>query len=216
MTELLATVYAWKTLTYYDSWVNLKSRPEVQTSDYLNVSTGIRSQGEFRRLRRTAARQLFATRRRFFSEGLSDNFEDIIKAMKVEHLWSDIREADVFGSISLREQLASYQPLKPEEERKDRLTRLNEWLLHHFVANDWHITLYNSIYDLNISSKDWPPLWVSKLQSNRARMMMKFWFLDSAAILHEEVASSISSELDSDAIFRPFEDDEAITPSMEY
>ncbi|KAI9717564.1 MAG: hypothetical protein M1812_004705 [Candelaria pacifica] len=227
VSELLTTMYAWRTLEYYEVCGKLKTMPDVQCGQFDETIIS----RELQRLRRQVTRQLFAARKKFFSEGLGETFEDIVDSLKMKHLWSNTSLDDIFGTHSLKRQLASYQPLDPVEERKDRVTRINEWLLGVFEAYRWHFQLYHSIfnymvraapfttsqgstYSMDISQQE---TFLEELKGlyfeddkglNRVpRLIMKYWFLDAASMLQGEIALSAVALSDSDATFRPLEEE---------
>lgn len=243
LSELLATVQAWKITTYYESCLGLELTSDIQadTSDY--TSRDIAFQAELRRLRRIIASRLFTARRTLFSEGLGDTFDVVTKKLHIEHIWSDAREANVYGHRTLKKQLAMCQPRNPEEGRQDKLTSLNEWLLETFMAIPWHQELYVSLCTSYLLPSVLPPLWyihkfangdmtyqngltfdiryftslhIRSIKSDGSllRQCIKFWFLDTASMLQEAVAPSTIATSDSDATFRPTRH-EAIPTSIE-
>ncbi|KAL8659912.1 MAG: hypothetical protein Q9202_006893 [Teloschistes flavicans] len=243
LSELLATVQAWKITTYYESCLGLELTSDIQadTSDY--TSRGIAFQAELRRLRRIIASRLFTAKRTLFSEGLGDTFDEVTKKLHIEHIWSDAREANVYGHRTLKKQLAMCQPRNPEEGRQDKLTSLNEWLLETFMAIPWHQELYVSLctssllpsvsshlgythksangdmtyqYGFTFNSAMYTSLHILNIKSDDSllRQCIKFWFLDAASMLQEAVAPSTIATSDSDATFRPT-GGEAIPTSIE-
>ncbi|KAL9609930.1 MAG: hypothetical protein Q9167_005326 [Letrouitia subvulpina] len=214
VSELLTTMFAWRTIEYYEACARLKPMPDVQISHIDKIFTS----RELERLHRHVARQLFATRKRFFSEGLGETFDDIVESMKMEHLWSKANLDQIFGTHSLRKRLASYQPLNTLEEREERLTRINEWLLGVFKAQEYHVYLYCSIFEDTFKAAPRPihqfwyrwmfyhPEYVRGSNGISSRLIMKYWFLDAAATLRGEAATPSTMCLsDSDATFRPLE-----------
>lgn len=219
----MATGQAWKTLAYYESCLGLDLTPDVQT----NTSDNTIFQAELRRLHRTVARRLFTARRTIFSEGLGEAFDEVTKRLHIEHIWSDAEEANVYGHRTLEKQLAMCQPLSLEEGQQDKLTRLNEWLLETFIAVSWHLELYRSLY------RPCPPydrfftpikdrlnslkmhILEFEYHGDLLRQCIKFWFLDSASMLQEAVTPSTIATSDSDATFRPTEENETIPSSVE-
>ncbi|KAI9699033.1 MAG: hypothetical protein M1836_003222 [Candelina mexicana] len=180
--------------------------PEIQCGNFDETVT-LR---ELQRLRRHTTRQLFAARKKFFGEGLGETFDNIVDSLKMKHF---------------------YQPLDPVEERKDRVTRSNEWLLGIFEAYRWHAHVYHSIVNNMVkaaasttaqSSTDSEDSYKRKIFLERLkellfecnesfneipRLIMKYWFLDAAAMVQGEVALSATGLSDSDATFRPLEVD---------
>lgn len=158
-------------------------------------------------------------RRALFSEGLGEAFDEVTKKLHIERIWSDAEDANVYSHHTLKKQLAMCQPLNPKEGRRDKLTRLNEWLLEIFMAIPWHLELYRSVYNLfvyySIDRMLVAPEMIHGMHSGSlSRPCMKFWFLDSASILQEAVAPSTIATSDSHATFRPTED-ELIQSSVE-
>ncbi|KAL9131072.1 MAG: hypothetical protein Q9217_000895 [Psora testacea] len=219
VSELLTTIYAWRTLEYYEVCAKLKTMPDVQYGNFDETVT-LR---ELERLRRHATRHLFAAKKKFFSEGLGETFEDIVDSLKMKHFWSNANLDKIFGTHSLKRQLASYQPLDPIEERKDRVTHTNEWLLGVFEAYGWHFHLYRSIIDNMVkaapfttsqSSTYWEDSYKRRsfFEPDESfngipRIIIKYWFLDAAAMLQGEVALSATGLSDFDATFRPLEEE---------
>lgn len=217
VSEFLTTMYAWTTIEYYEVCTRLKPMPDVQTGKFDKTFTP----HELERLHRHVTRQLFAIRKTFFREGLGETFDNIVESMKMGHLWSKANLDQIFGTHSLRRQLASYQPLNTIEEREERLTRMNEWLLGVLKAQEYHRLLYRSIFADTFRTapvadfKAWYQgllqaishlECVDSLEDGTPRITMKYWFLDAAATLQGEAAASSAMGLsDSDATFRPLE-----------
>lgn len=180
---------------------------------------------EVAQMERAAALQLLSVRKQCKFEGLGDTLELVMSKLGVSE-----RDAEYWESLTKQEptgqkllQLGELRDPDSNEQRKDRLTRTNEWMLGVFYAFPYFIELHRKILileeiELRESSKSsdihqWKEdRW--SLSETTQRTMVKFWFLDSAAMSEEEYATSHIPGSDSDATFRRLDEEIKIPDDM--
>ena len=183
--------------------------------------------------KRAAALQLISLQKQCVSEGLGDSLELVMSETGISEydlqLWESLTMTGLISQEPL--QLGELRGRDPDEERKDRKTRTNEWMLGVFNAFACLIDLHRQIMAMEKSRHErlialvrnklgepshsldiglWEGHYGSTHETAR-RAIVKFWFLDSAAMAKEEYASSHTAFSDSDATFRKIgEEDEGV------
>ncbi|KAL8793872.1 MAG: hypothetical protein Q9195_003491 [Heterodermia aff. obscurata] len=218
--DFLATRHAWNTLELQIRCLNVDSVSDTWAHNYDRVS-GVRRCLE---MKRAAGLRLLSVEKQCADEGLSELLNKIISETEnfgSEQLWEEIkRETKTDQKMRL---LHVGEPLEAEERSKDRLTRINEWLLGVFYAypvlNDLHqeimrreITKLRKIPSVSLDESLYEP---ATAEEDPRRKIIKYWFLDSAAMSDKQYPSSHMANSDSEATFRDIEDVEKIDDSDE-
>ena len=176
---------------------------------------------EVTQLRRAAAFQLLSLRKKCIFEGLGDTLELMMSRIELP-IKKLLEEC---GSLTRQEfegqkrlQLGELGAIDPDEQWKDRLTRTNEWMLGVFYAFPYFIELHRQIMDwTEITQREtlhfsllhrWTKTCEPAYEENARRTIVKFWFLDSAAMSEKEYASSYFTSSDSDATFRVLDEED--------
>lgn len=176
---------------------------------------------EVTQMERAAAFQLLSLRKKCVYEGLGDVLELVMSNIGVsEHDVEKWESLTIQGSTSQQQlQLGGLRDPNPGEQRKDRLTRTNEWMLGVFYAFPHFIELHRKIMDLEGITRRKSFQWeehpdIHQWEEHRGsayetarRTIVKFWFLDSAAMSEEEYAASHVVGSDSDATFRKLDEE---------
>lgn len=101
----------------------------------------------------------------------------------------------------------------PMDQKKDRLTRLNEWLLQARESHQYLIQLHKDI--CFSPTNKWTSSKSDPFLKNWDRITLKYWFLGSAAMTTEDYVASSLSGGDSEATFKPHEDDGDVSRGSE-
>lgn len=222
--EFLSTKHAFDTLEFHLRCLQMGSFEDTWPSAY-EREAGLQ---EVVQKERAAALQLLSLRKQCVFEGLGDTLKLVMSEMGVSEydfkLWESltVEKPRIQGQLQLEES----RGLNPDEQRKDRLTRTNEWMLGVFNASSYLIDLHQQIMTLEIDRRRlitaliknklgespssvgidyWEGPYGTTYETMR-RAIVKFWFLDSAAMSEEEYPSSHVANSDSDATFRVLEE----------
>ena len=218
--EFLSTKHAFDTFELHFRCLQMSSLEDTWPSAY-EREAGLQ---EVIQNEKAAALQLLSLRKQCVFEGLGDTLELVMSETGVsEH------DFKVWESRTLEEprnqrqlHLGELRGLTPDEQRKDRLTRANEWMLGVFNASSYLIDLHRQIMALEIDRRrriaalvknklgepsssvgiDYREGHYGSTYETTRRAIVKFWFLDSAAMSEEEYPSSHITNSDSDATFR--------------
>ena len=227
--EFLSTKHAFDTLEFQSRCLQMVSLEDTWPSAY-ERKAGLQ---EVIQKERAAALQLLSLRKQCVFEGLGDNLELVMSETGVSEydfkLWESLTLEDHRYQEQL--QLGGLKSLNLDEQRKDRLTRANEWMLGVFNASSYLIDLHRQIMTSEIDRRlritalkeyksgepsssvgiiYWEGPYGSTYETMR-RAIVKFWFLDSAAMSEEEYPSSRVTNSDSDATFQRLEvEDESL------
>ena len=226
ITEFLSTKHAFDTLELQFRCLNMGPLEDTWPSAY-DREAGLH---KIIQRKRAAALQLLSLQKKCVSEGLGDSLELLMSETGIsEHdlnLWESLTMTGLINQEQF--QLGELRGLDPDEERKDRLTRTNEWMLGVFKTSSHLIDLHRQIMDMEIRRHErtialirnklgesshsldeghWDEPYGSINETTR-RTIVKFWFLDSAAMAKEEYASSHTPLSDSDATFQKLGEEE--------
>ena len=218
--EFLSTKHAFDTLKLQYRCLQMGSLEDTWPSAY-EREAGLK---EVLQRERAAALQLLSLRKQCVFESLGDTLELVMSETGVSdhdfRLWESLTLEEPRNQGQL--QLGELRGLNSDEQRKERLTRTNEWMLGVFNASSYLIDLHRQIMTMEIDRRRW----VTALVNNKLgelsssvgidswerhygstyetprRAIVKFWFLDSAAMSEEEYPSSQVTNSDSDATFR--------------
>ena len=187
---------------------------------------------EVTQMKKAAAFQLVSLRKQCSFEGFGDTLELVMSKAGVSERdlerWESLTTLDHTSQKRLR--LGELRNPDPDEQRKERLTRTNEWMLGVFYALPYFIEVYRVILTLEetkqrklsislgknqqegkgkTTGEALPRTIVESTDEALRRTIVKFWFLDSAAMSEGEYADSHYVGSDSEATFRrPDEEDE--------
>ena len=224
--EFLSTKHAFDTLEFQFRCLRMNSMEDTWPSAY-EREAGIQ---DVIQKERAAALQLLSLRKQCMFEGLGETLEMVMSETGVSDydfkLWESLTLEEPRNQGQLR--LDELRGLNPDEQRKDRLARTNEWMLGVFNASSYMIDLHRQIMALEIDHRrritaqvknklvepsnsvdldHWDENYGSTYETTR-RAIVKFWFLDSAAMSDEEYPSSHVTNSDSDATFRRLDEND--------
>ena len=106
-------------------------------------------------MEKAAAFQLLSLRKQCISEGLGDTLELVMSETGVfERDFERWESLTIQGPIGQqRLQLGEHKDLDPGEQRQDRITRINEWMLGVLLTTERSFHLHRRIMDLEL--KKW-------------------------------------------------------------
>ena len=230
--EFLSTMHAFDTLTLQHRCLQMGSLANTWISAH-DLEAGLH---KVTQMKKAAAFQLVSLRKQCSFEGFGDTLELVMSNAGVSERdlerWESLTTLDHTSQKRLR--LGELRNPDPDEQRKERLTRTNEWMLGVFYALPYFIEVYRMILTLEETKQKELSRSLGKYQQEGKgettgealprtilestdealrRTIVKFWFLDSAAMSEEEYADSQYVGSDSEATFRrPDEEDEEDEP----
>ena len=231
--EFLSTKHAWDTLEFQLRCLIMEPVTVTWTHAFKeDVGTN-----KIYQMKRAAATRLISIRKQCVAEGLLETLETVMTEVGILErdvkLWEQITAQTPYEQQTLN--LDALMRPSHDEQRQDRLTRMNEWLLGVFDAFPMSLELYSQIisprkqffpglafvhYARHGQSVDsqlklrhpWDDFTYTGLfpisefsdrtHAAARRAVVKFWFLDTAAMSQEEYAASLVPGSDSDATFR--------------
>lgn len=216
--EYISTLHAWDTLEFQLRCLDI----EPTTGAWGFRNDNIARTRSVHNMKRIAASQLLSIRKACVAESLGDALD--LVASKTGVTGDDISQWEKITADMLKNQKLSLNPLRfsnPNEERRDRLTRTQEWMLGVYYASPLLLELQedmihrelvkrprlNTASDLvfGVSAESEAQIDTSghvfgEMVSRRT--VLKHWFLKSSAFLEEGyVASQGGASSDSEATY---------------
>ena len=170
-------------------------------------------------MKRVAASQLLSIRKACLAESLGETLDLVASKTGVTEddikQWEEIT-ADVLKNQKLR--LGALRFPDPDEQRRDRLTRTQEWMLGVYYASPLLLELQEDIIRRELAKR--PRLNTAGAQIDTSdqvfgemvsrRTVVKYWFLNSSISLEEDYVVSQVGTSDSEATYQPLDtEDEA-------
>ncbi|KAH7149880.1 hypothetical protein B0J13DRAFT_605635 [Dactylonectria estremocensis] len=205
LADYACTLYAWHTNEICARFMELKLPTGSWTDNFDGEKTSRKAQD----VRQRAQTQILTLRKICITEGLKNDLGIIDAGMDLKQSEFEAWEKEEANRQRSSQCLLLTAPDAPVDQKKDRLTRINEWLLQvresHQYLSQLHRNIWYSQTKQKSGSKSAPFL------KNWERIILKYWFLDSAAMTMEEYATSSLSGGDSEATFKRFEDDSDVS-----
>ena len=213
--EYISTLHAWDTLQFQLRCLDIE--PTTGSWGFRNDKTA--RIGSVYNMKRIAASQLLSIRKACLAESLGETLD--LVASKTGVTEDDIRQweeitADVLKDQKLR--LGALRFSDPDEQRTDRLTRTQEWMLGVYYASPLLLELQEDIIRRELAKR--PRLNTAEAQIDTSgqvfgemvsrRTVVKYWFLNSSISLEEDYVASQVGTSDSEATYQPLDtEDEA-------
>ena len=157
------------------------------------------------RVRQRAQIRILALRKICFAEGLHKDLDAIDAEMGItETIFEDWEEEERDRQRSCQRLLLTSLDA-PADRKKDRLTRVNEWLLQVWEAYRYLAQLHRDCWYSLMNERGGSRSALFPADWDRATL--KYWFLDTAAMTAEDYAASSLGGGDSEATIIPFKDD---------
>ncbi|MCJ1388782.1 hypothetical protein MMC18_001632 [Xylographa bjoerkii] len=218
--EYISTNQAWNTMAIHMRLLDMEHSQSSWAPTYVTIARTKKVE----EMRKAAASQLLSLRKSCFTEHLEDVLERLDSELEI--LPSDVEEWENITAKGLlsqsRLQLAAFDYPNRDEQQKDLLTRTNEWMLGVLNSfqylNDLHRDIMASERRMhrmpNLDSSifaDQVQEFYNAIENGEGwrRVILKFWFLDSAAMSAQEYAASQFAGSDSEATLRIVGEDDS-------
>ena len=224
--EYISTLHAWDTLEFQLRCLDI----EPTTGSWGFRNDKIARITSVHSMKRIAASQLLSIRKACLAESLGETLD--LVASKTGVTGDDVRQWEKITADVLKDQKLQLGPLcrsDPDEQRRDRLTRGQEWMLGVYYASPLLLELQEDIIRrglakrprLNTASNllfgvsdeseaqiDTPGQVFGEMVSRRT--VLKYWFLNSSTFLEDYVGSQVVASSDSEATYQQLDtEDEA-------
>ncbi len=217
--EYISTLHAWDTLQFQLRCLDI----EPTTGSWGSRNDNIARIRSAHNMKRTAASQLLSIRKACLAESLGETLDLVASKTGVTgddiSQWEEIT-ADVIKDQKL--QLGALCLSDPDEQRRDRLTRTQEWMLGVYYASPLLLELQedmirqeiakrprlNTASDLSFGGSEESEAQIDTSgqvfgETVSRRTVLKYWFLNASTFLEEDyVASQIGASSDSEATYR--------------
>ena len=225
--EYISTLHAWDTLEFQLRCLDI----EPTTGSWGFRNDKIARITSVHNMKRIAASQLLSIRKACLAESLGETLD--LVASKTGVTGDDVRQWEKITADVLKDQklqLGALWRSDPDEQRRDRLTRTQEWMLGVYYASPLLLELQEDIIrrelakrprlntasnlifgvsDESVAQIDTPGQVFGEMVSRRT--VLKYWFLNSSTSLEEDyVGSQVVASSDSEATYQQLDtEDEA-------
>ena len=216
--EYISTLHAWDTLEFQLRCLDIEST----TGSWGFRNDKIARIGSVHNMKRIAASQLLSIRKACLAESLGDTLDLVASKTGVTgddiSQWEEIT-ADVPKNQKLR--LGALRFSDPDEQRRDRLTRTQEWMLGVYYASPLLLELQEDIIRRELAKRSrlntasdhaFGASDKSEAQIDTSgqvfgemvsrRTVVKYWFLNSSTSREEDYVTSQVGTSDSEATYR--------------
>ncbi|KAI6762565.1 hypothetical protein HG530_008545 [Fusarium avenaceum] len=201
LADYACTLYAWQTNETCGRLMKL----ELPTGFWNEKPLGRKASRKMEGLQHRSQTRILTLRKKCIAEGLSKDVTAIDVEMGITESMLETWTEEESSRQRSSQRLVLEDLEWPTDQKRDRLTRLNEWLLQMRDSHEYLAQLHRSFWYSGHTARD-----VAKsapFPEDWDRVTLKYWFLDTAAMVTEDYATSSQGGGDSEATFKPNCDD---------